>query len=259
MLSVPSRNYSTVWAFVVVTLFIISPDLVARAQDNLQAWENFDFATQSIKQQQLAEVSLDDLKFLRGIVFGRHGRVFKDPAIKDYLEKQSWYTPSADFKNSMLNDVENKNLDLIRDAEASKHDVVQPGDMRFWRTRPLSRKQLGQHSSAEWLVLRSEVEAIHGKRFNDQPWLQQYFEERYWYRAADKYDPKQLSAIEQRNLATIAAAQKLKRRVALSPGDMEFFENKPIAAQLLKGLGLYELRLIRNEIYARHGRQFQAI
>lgn len=239
-------------------LLILSVESV-RAQDNLQAWENFDFAKQSIKQSQLADVSLDDLKFLRGIVFGRHGRIFKDPVIKEYLEKQPWYKPSADFKNSMLNDVENQNLDLIRDAEASKHEFVQPGDMRFWRTRPLNRKKLGQHSSAEWLVLRSEVEAIHGKRFDDQPWVQQYFEERYWYQAADKYDPKQLSTIEQKNLQTIAAAQKAKRKVALSPGDMEFFENKPIAAQMLRGLGLYELRLLRNEIYARHGRQFQAI
>ena len=39
-------------------------------------------------------------------------------------------------------------------------------------------------------MLRSEVEAIHGKRFNE-PWLQQYFDERYWYKASDNYDPKE--------------------------------------------------------------------
>ena len=39
---------------------------------------------------------------------------------------------------------------------------------------------------------------------------------------------------------------------------MELFENKPISEQMLHGLSLNELRLLRNEIYARHGRQFQA-
>ncbi len=67
--------------------------------------------------------------------------------------------------------------------------------MRYWQTRPLTARKLGTHSGAEWRVLRSEVEAIHGKRFNE-PWLQQYFDERYWYKAVDNYDPKKLSAIE---------------------------------------------------------------
>jgi len=105
--------------------------------------------------------------------------------------------------------------------------------------------------------LRAEVEAIHGKRFSE-PWLQQYFEERYWYKPSDKYDPKSLSALEQKNLLTIEAAQKKSRKIAIAPGDMELFEDKLIAPAMLHGLSLNELRLLRNEIYARHGREFQA-
>ena len=106
-------------------------------------------------------------------------------------------------------------------------------------------------------MLRSEVEAIHGKRF-EEPWLQKYFDERYWYKSSDEFKPKLLSAIEQKNLLTITEAQKRSRKIALAPGDMELFENKPISAQMLRGLSLNELRLLRNEVYARHGRQFQA-
>jgi len=80
----------------------------------------------------------------------------------------------------MLNNLERRNLDLIRDAEAGKHEHIEPGDMRYWRARPIVRKKLGNHSGAEWNVLVAEVEAIHGKRFDDA-WLQQYFDERYWY------------------------------------------------------------------------------
>ncbi|MDX6574766.1 MAG: hypothetical protein QOE96_719, partial [Blastocatellia bacterium] len=154
---------------------------------------------------------------------------------------------------------ERKNLDVIRDAEAQKHETVQPGDMRFYRARTLTRKKLGTHTNAEWTVLAAEIEAIHGKRFDDTVWLQQYFDERYWYRAASQYDPKGLSLLERKNLQLIDTIQKQQRHVALSPGDMELFENKLISDQMLRGLSLHELRLLRNEIYARHGRIFKTL
>jgi hypothetical protein len=238
--------------------FLVCP-ITLQGQDLLKPWEEFDFAKTQIKPGDIKELGLEDLKLLRGLIFGRHGRVFKDPAIRLYLQARPWYKANPEFKNSMLNEIERKNLDLIREAEASQHDFVQPGDMRYYRAKVLTRKKLGTHSNAEWKVLSSELEAIHGKRFDSEPWLQQYFDERYWYRPSDTYDPKQLSEIERKNLQTIAAAQKLQRRLSLSPGDMELFENKAISEQMLRGLSLYELRLLRNEIYARHGRMFRAI
>jgi len=230
----------------------------ANAQDDLKGWEKFDFAHTAVKSSQIQNLPLDDLKLLRGIVFGHHGRIFKDADIKSYLEGTSWYKANAGFQNSMLNDLERRSLDLIREAEASKHEHVEPGDMRYWRTRLLTTKQLGTHSGAEWKVLVAEAEAIHGKRFDDDPWLQQYFNERYWYVASDSYDSKKLSPNERKNLEIIAVAQKKQRKVALLPGDMELFENKTISEQMLTGLSLHELRLLRNEVYARHGRVFRA-
>ena len=240
--------------FVALALFPIN----AVAQDTIDALKDLDFSKTSIKQVQTQKLAMEDLKLLRGIIFGRHGRVFKDNDIKSYLEEQTWYKPNPEFKNSMLNDVERRNLDMIRIAEASKHETIQPGDMRYWRDRQITPRKLGKHSGAEWKVLLAEVEAIHGKRFDDDPWLQQYFDERYWYFPDAKYDAKKLSAIEQKNLAILSDAQKKQRKVALLPGDMEYFENKTISEQMLKGLSLHELRLLRNEIYARHGRMFRA-
>jgi YARHG domain-containing protein len=240
---------------VLLVLLILSIPLAA--QDSMQRWRTVDFSKTALKQTDVNAVPLDELKLLRGIVFGRHGRIFKDAEIRVYLEAQDWYKPNPEFSNSMLNNTERRNLDMIRIAEASKHTTVQPGDMRYWQTRPLMARKLGVHSGAEWLVLRSEVEAIHGKRFNE-PWLQQYFDERYWYKPSDNYDPKKLSAVELKNLETISLAQKKSRRIALAPGDMELFEDKLISPQMLHGLSLHELRLLRNEVYARHGRQFQA-
>ena len=227
-------------------------------QDPMESLKAVDFSKTSLKQAQVQKLSPEDLKLLRGIVFGRHGRVFKDGDIKSYLEEQSWYKPNPDFKNSMLNDIERRNLDLIRIAEAAKHETIQPGDMRYWVNRQIPARKLGKHSGAEWKVLLAEIEAIHGKRFNDEPWLQQYFEERYWYSPSDKYDAKKLTVIERKNLEILSGAAKRQRKVALLPGDMQFFENKAITEQMLQGLSLHELRLLRNEVYARHGRMFRA-
>ena len=234
----------------------------AQAQDEYAAvknWESFDFAGKSIGPADLSALGIDDLKLVRGIVFGKHGRVFKDSDIRRFLESRTWYKADPNFQNSSLKNTERRNLDVIRIAEAEKHETVQPGDMRLYQSRALTRKKLGQHSNAEWTVLASEIEAIHGKRFDGTPWLQQYFDERYWYRPADQYNPKSLSDIERRNLQLIVMIQRQQRHVALAPGDMELFENKLISEAQLHGLSLHELRLLRNEVYARHGRIFKTV
>jgi len=241
----------------VLTLIAVSAFTVV-AQDPMDAWKEFDFRKNSIKQAQIQKLTTWDLKLIRGLIFGHHGRIFKDAEIKQYLDEQPWYKPNSDFTNAMLNDTERRNLDLIRIAEAVQHATIQPGDMRYWRDRLITPRKLGKHSGAEWKVLQAEIEAIHGKRFDDDPWLQKYFEERYWYQPSDKYDSKKLTAVERKNLETLSTAEKKQRRVALLPGDMELFENRTISEQMLQGLSLHELRLLRNEIYARHGRAFRA-
>ncbi|PYS22919.1 MAG: hypothetical protein DMF72_11435 [Acidobacteria bacterium] len=243
-------------------LVLFCASFVARAQDDypsMKTWESYDFAGKKMAPSEVGSLETDDLKLLRGIVFGKHGRVFKDPDIRRYLESRPWFKADSNFQNFSLNDNERHNLDVIRIAEAGKHDTVQPGDMRLWENKPLTRKKLGEHTNAEWTVLASEIEAIHGRRFDDTPWLQQYFDERYWYKAENSYSPKSLSDIERKNLVLIDTIRKQQRHVAIAPGDMELFENKLITETMLRGLSLHELRLLRNEIYARHGRIFKTM
>src|SRR5690242_6623977 len=206
-----SRHFRS--AFLLLALIALTSFSV-QAQDSMDTWKDYNFRNNAIKQAQVQNLELYELKLLRGLVFGRHGRVFKDGEISGFLKDQSWYKPNPDFTNSMLNNTERRSLDVIRIAEASKHETIEPGDMRYWVERPIPPKKLGKHSGAEWKVLIAEVEAIHGKRFDDDPWLQKYFDERYWYAASDKYDPKKLSAIEQKNIAILSGAQKNQRNLA---------------------------------------------
>src|SRR4029077_20201067 len=127
----------------------------------------------------------EDLKLVRGIVFGKHGRVFKDYQINQYLTSRAWYKADPNFDNSKLNDTERKNLDVIRIAEATKHDTVQPGDMRLWESKALTRKKLGTHTNAKEMEITSKIEALQEKRFDYPPCLQKFFDGGYWYQAAD--------------------------------------------------------------------------
>jgi hypothetical protein len=241
-----------------LALIIFGCGVRGLGQTELDAkWERFDFSHNLVQLAQVQALPLSQLKLLRGIVFGRHGRIFKDDDIQGYLVQASWYRPDDHFSNSSLNATERKNLDLIRAAESAKHDKIEPGDLRFHETRAFTLDQVGKHSLAELRVMRAEIEAIHGKRFDDEPWLQTYFEERYWYQPARKYDPAQLSEVERKNLATMVAAEKDVRNIKVSLGDMVLFQSKPLTEDLLAGLGLYELRLMRNEVYALRGKRFK--
>jgi len=244
--------------FVLLMLGMTFPaDLGAQTEAFMQKWENFDFAGQTLSLEQFQDLSLAELKYLRGMVFGRHGRVFQEPVIQNYLQGRPWYKPNPNYHVSALNNIERQNMDLIKEAEWRQHKSIEPGDLRFYQDRLIKEEELGEHTEVEWRIMRAEIEALHGKSFDDSPWLQQFFNERYWYKADFNFHPTQLSEIERRNIATIIAAANKQRNFVLATGDMDKFQDKSIAADMLKGLGLHELRILRNEIYARRGRLFR--
>ena len=138
-------------------------------------FDKVDFSKTKLTRARLArlknEDTVDDLALLRGVVFGKRGRIFKEHSIQDYLEKQAWYKPNKAFSNSVLTRIERANLDLIRIAEASKHSFLEPGDMRIWQAKLLVDDNLREYSPAELSILIAEIEALHGKTFTEE-WLQ---------------------------------------------------------------------------------------
>jgi hypothetical protein len=252
---------------VVATLLLLASSVSAQS---LGAWEQFDFARRRVDSNAVAKLSLPQLRALRGVVFGRHGRPFKDePDVRAYLETRSWYRSDTTFTNRRLNAMEKVNLDVIRGMEVRKHTQIETGDMRFYRNRVITTAMLGHHTRGDWQVLEAEIGAVHGRRFEDgEPddidaegndvWtLQKYFDERYWYRGREDYKPSMLSAIELANRDTVILARMRDLGYGVSPGLMYLFQTTPLTDSLLRGLTLYDLRLLRNEVYARHGRRFE--
>ena len=238
----------------------------AATPTSMEGWERFDYSAHAVTAEALAPLALVDVQRIRGIIFGRHGRVFQDSTLQSWLLTRSWYHADTTFANSLLTPGERENLEVVREAEAKKHTQIEPGDMRFYQNRVITTAMLGDHSPQDWEVLEAEVLANHGyvfERLNDdegddgQHELQKYFDDRYWYQRHPVFQAKQLSEIERQNLDTIALAVARQYNRALSLGMMRLFQSTPITEQMLRNVSIANLRILRNEVYARHGRPFQ--
>jgi len=226
------------------------------AQTAWKPFERFDFRHRVLTLAQTGPMTLLDLKYMRGLVFGRHGRRFDEAAIQDFLKTRPWYRPSPTYRVTDLNADERLNMDAIKTAEARRHSHPGPGDMRFFTARRLTPGQVRTDTTLDLQIMAAEVEAWRGRPFTANPWLREYFAERYWYHPRADYGIRDLSPTEQANLALLQRSLRDSRHLALAPGDMGRFRAVPITAAQLRGLGLYDLRVLRNEIFARRGGRF---
>ncbi len=259
-------------------LFILSFAALAAAQDDVTGFDTakkvrwqkfnkfnfnrFDFAKRKLTKVQLGKLMIDetadDFALLRGVVFGKRGRIFKERSIQDYLEKQAWYKPNKNFRNAALSPMERTNLDIIRLTEAAKHTFIEPGDMRVWEKKLITDDNLRSYTGAELRILIAEIEAIHGKTFPNEEWLQKYFDERYWYKRDPAYSASVLTDIDRKNIEKLIAEKDKGRNTAIAIGDMDHFQTVLITEDQLAGLTMLELRIIREEFWARHGKKFDA-
>lgn len=137
--------------------------------------------------------------------------------------------------------------------------------------RTLTTSDLRGLSKWQLDVLRNEIYAAHGRRF-DRADLQQYFERKTWYTPDAGFSEARLSSLEKRNAAFIAAYQKRmgqtsggtrtasKPRRSSSGGGgfvLPFSSDRNVTSSDLAGLSKWELDVARNEIHARHGRTFK--
>ena len=76
-----------------------------------------------IPQYYLDNMSADQLWIARNEMFARHGRKFDNAYLSNYFESCSWYNgtiEAQDFDESVLSQVEKKNLEIIKSYENTK-------------------------------------------------------------------------------------------------------------------------------------------
>lgn len=72
---------------------------------------------------ELESLSSRELLLARNEIYARHGRRFQDQEIQSYFDQKSWYQGSVepeDFSESLLSEVEKKNIALILKEENSR-------------------------------------------------------------------------------------------------------------------------------------------
>ncbi|HKS08357.1 MAG TPA: YARHG domain-containing protein, partial [Pyrinomonadaceae bacterium] len=74
-------------------------------------------------------------------------------------------------------------------------------------TKPIARALLEGLFLEDASQMRQEIYARHGKVFKE-PWLQQYFSSFAWYKADPDFTEANLTEVEKKNIATIAAYEK---------------------------------------------------
>jgi len=65
----------------------------------------------------LQNINKKDLRIMRNEIFARYGYIFKSEELKAYFKNQSWYTPKYSDVNSMLTNIEKKNIEFIKSHE----------------------------------------------------------------------------------------------------------------------------------------------
>ena len=203
----------------------------AQKVDPLAKWESFDYVHSRITADQLKDLSLTQLKYMRGIVFGkqvtpitaellhglslrelrllrnevyaRRGKRFRTKWIQRYFDAEDWYRPHKDFGEPALSPIEAKNVATIVLAENSLHDSL--------NTKPLDAAMLTNMFLEDARKLREEIYARRGKIFEDH-WTDDYFRSFKWYKPDPEFAAKSLSTLEKRNVATLLAYEKNARR-----------------------------------------------
>jgi len=128
--------------------------------------------------------------------------------------------------------------------------------------RRLSMAELSGRSPADLRVGRNEIYARRGRIF-DSPDLQAYFSRFPWYQP--RFRDVQLSDIESANVALFLEAEKRFAAVTLpsnAQGRSDFIfpdsDRRLLTPADLNGLTPAQLRIARNEIFARRGRIFDS-
>ena len=137
---------------------------------------------------------------LRNEVYARHGRQFQAPWLSQYFYSQAWYQPSDTFKDEDLSGKDKINVETIVAYENKIHDDLS--------RKPITRSLLEGLFIEDAGKMRQEIYARRGKVFTKEPWFQTYFESFAWYKANPEFTDAQLTEVEKRNVATIAAYEK---------------------------------------------------
>lgn len=95
------------------------------AQESVQSSGDYilpDSSSRYLTENEIRALSKDEMRLARNEVYARHGRKFSAEDLQAYFNSKSWYSGTVEpnnFDESVLNEYEKANLDLIRAVEGN--------------------------------------------------------------------------------------------------------------------------------------------
>ena len=66
-------------------------------------------------------LSKDEYRFIRNLVYAKHGYIFKSEDLKNIFEKCDWYKPDSSYNDSMLSSEEKRLIKNVQEEEKEKN------------------------------------------------------------------------------------------------------------------------------------------
>lgn len=70
-----------------------------------------------LSESELTPYTISEIKLIKNEILAEHGYRFPDLATQAYFERQPWYSPSPENKDSVLTDIERLNFDCLSKVE----------------------------------------------------------------------------------------------------------------------------------------------
>lgn len=251
---------------------IVTVAEIKKPEEAVEGYVIDDSAERYLNEEDLKTLDAEKLRIARNEIFARHGRRFYYEDLQNYFDMCEWY--EGTFKPEELNmaeltHLEAANVMLIAKYESNNSEQENDNDaevnaekeyiLEFSDSKYLEESDLAGLTPDELRLARNEIYARHGRRFYYED-LQAYFDGKSWYEGTvepDEFDQDVFNDYEAANVLLIKEYEEgikdaaLESAYILPDSNVRYLEEKD-----LEGLDAKQLRLARNEIYARYGRKF---
>lgn len=213
------------------------------------------------KDKFLEKRTLRELAILRNTIYSRYGwDGYRKPWLRTYFHAQPWFKPNPNFTYHLISEVDRQNAHLIASREQTliahelnrMQDDVYARHGKIWNDVPVWKLKIGKE-------LRSCHNPEDPSR-GDDDWRDCRYRSVSWYTPNPAYTDALLTSDDKIELGL------LSRALGLPQGDYDESEETDQAKALdrlftveeLRQLSIRDLRILRNTIYARHGRPFKS-
>jgi hypothetical protein len=115
------KKRSLILLFVIIPNLLYADDLLIDViyNGNLTALDNI------LEPHQLSNLSYDELRILRNMIYAKHNYIFKDNNLREYFSGFSWYNGLKNNVDNLLTNVDRENINTIRLLEYdSEEDFI---------------------------------------------------------------------------------------------------------------------------------------